>query len=39
VIQKSRVAKKLEGAQGCERTSASALSKKLTSERASEQKG
>jgi hypothetical protein len=33
-IQKTRVAKELEGAQGCERTSASALSKKLTSERA-----
>ena len=35
-IQKTRVAKELEGAQGCERTSASALSKKLTSEQASE---
>jgi len=35
-IQKTRVAKELEGAQDCERTSASALSKKLISEQASE---
>ena len=34
-IQKTRVAKELEGAQDCERTSASALSKK-TNKRASE---
>ena len=36
VIQKSRNAETLEGAQGCERTSASALSKKITSKQASE---